>query len=59
MSTTIIERLKKEIAGLESAAVSEKIGIVTEVADGIAEIAGLAEARKGRTLWFGAQPRRG
>ncbi|MEX0913167.1 MAG: F0F1 ATP synthase subunit alpha [Candidatus Paceibacterota bacterium] len=45
MSTTIIEKLKKEIAGLESGAVSEKIGIVTEVADGIAEIAGLAEAR--------------
>ena len=45
MSTTIIERLKKEIAALDAEAVSEQIGIVTEVADGIASISGLNEAR--------------
>lgn len=45
MSTTIVEKLKKEIAALESEAVSEEIGTVTAVGDGIAEIDGLKGAK--------------
>lgn len=45
MSTTIVEKLKKEIASLESEAMKEEIGIVTAVGDGIAEIDGLKGAK--------------
>jgi len=41
MSTTIIEKLKKEIANLDTASVAEEVGTVSEVADGIAEVSGL------------------
>ena len=45
MSTTIIEKLKKEIANLETPTVSEEIGVVSEVSDGIAEIEGLESVK--------------
>ncbi len=44
MSTTIIEKIKKEIEGLSSSSQPEEIGIVTAVGDGIAEIDGLPAA---------------
>lgn len=52
MSTTIIDKLKKEIAGLKTDGVAEDIGIVTEVSDGIAEIEGLAGARMMEMISF-------
>jgi F-type H+-transporting ATPase subunit alpha len=45
MSTTIIERIKNEIAGLAVSAEPQDIGTVLNVGDGIAEISGLAEAQ--------------
>ncbi len=38
MSTEIIERIKKEIASLDSAVTTTEIGVVTNVGDGIAAI---------------------
>lgn len=43
--TTIIEKLKKEIEHLDDGAVSEEVGVVTAVGDGIAEIDGLNQAQ--------------
>ncbi|RKZ02753.1 F0F1 ATP synthase subunit alpha, partial [Candidatus Fermentibacteria bacterium] len=45
MSTVIIERIKKEIEGLKLDQVSEEIGVVRAVGDGIAEIGGLDNAQ--------------
>lgn len=45
MSTNIVEKLKKEIAGLGDAKTAEKVGKVSSVGDGIAEIEGLESAR--------------
>ena len=45
MSTTIIERIKKEIESLDTTAVPEAVGVVQSVGDGIAEIEGLAKAQ--------------
>lgn len=45
MSTTIVEKLKKEIDSLESQAIKEDIGVVTAVGDGIAEVDGLKGAK--------------
>ena len=45
MSTTIIERIKSEIAGLKVTAEPQDIGAVLNVGDGIAEISGLQEAQ--------------
>jgi len=44
MSTAIIEKIKKEIESLDTTAVTEEVGVVTSVADGVAEIDGLANA---------------
>ncbi|MEY2665111.1 MAG: synthase alpha subunit [Candidatus Parcubacteria bacterium] len=45
MSTEIIERIKKEIAGLDSSVSATEIGVVTNVGDGIAAIDGLRSAQ--------------
>ncbi len=45
MSTAIIERIKKEIAGLESKAVTAELGVVSTVGDGVASIEGLKNAQ--------------
>lgn len=45
MSTTIIDRIKKEIESLDVASVPEEVGVVTSVGDGIAEIDGLKNAQ--------------
>lgn len=45
MSTQIIERIKKEIESLDLKTSAEEIGVVTSVADGVAEIDGLASAQ--------------
>lgn len=52
MSTTIIERIKKEIETLEPSAREEKIGRVIAVGDGIAEIEGLHEAQMSEMVYF-------
>ncbi|PIW96596.1 F0F1 ATP synthase subunit alpha [Candidatus Kaiserbacteria bacterium CG_4_8_14_3_um_filter_38_9] len=44
MSTTIIERIKKEIKQLETPVSPQEIGTVTTVGDGVAEIDGLSGA---------------
>jgi len=44
MSTTIIERIKKEIENIDLTAGTEEVGIVRSVSDGIAEIEGLKDA---------------
>lgn len=45
MSTVIIDKIKKEIAGLDTANLPEEVGVVTTVGDGIAEIDGLRTAQ--------------
>ncbi len=50
--TTIIERLKKEIAKLDLAPVSEEVGVVRKVGDGIVEIEGLSGAMMMEMLTF-------
>lgn len=45
MSTTIIDRIKKEIDNLDTKTVAEEVGVVVGVGDGIAEIEGLARAQ--------------
>ncbi len=45
MSSTIIDKIKKEIEGIDTTVLTEEIGVVTSVGDGIAEIDGLARAQ--------------
>lgn len=45
MSSPIIERIKKEIASLDLSAEQREVGEVISVADGIAEVEGLASAQ--------------
>ena len=45
MSTTIIERIKQEIANLDTSAVVQEAGSVLAVGDGVAEIDGLTNAQ--------------
>lgn len=52
MSTTIIERIKKEIENLDVTPQEESIGRVIAVGDGIAEIEGLAQARMSEMVYF-------
>lgn len=52
MSNTIIERIKKEIAGFEAAPVTESVGRVVTVGDGIAEIEGLSGAMMSEMVRF-------
>ncbi len=44
MSTVIIDKIKKEIEGLDISATTSEVGVVRAVGDGIAEIDGLAGA---------------
>src|SRR3989338_6860295 len=52
MSTTIIEKLKNEIATLENESTSEEVCVVSAVFDGIAEIDGLRGAEMMEMLSF-------
>lgn len=54
MSTEIIERIKKEIASLESAVTTTEIGIVSTVGDGVAAIDGLRSAQMMEMVLFSA-----
>ncbi len=45
MSTVIIDKIKKEIEGLDTSAVTAEVGVVRAVGDGIAEIDGLRSAQ--------------
>lgn len=45
MSTTLIERIKKEIASLPQDHIAEESGVVTAIQDGVAEIEGIRGAR--------------
>lgn len=45
MSTTIIDRIKKEIENLDTTATPEEVGVVIAVGDGVAEIEGLEKAQ--------------
>ena len=45
MNPTIIERIKKEIQGLDTKSEPQEIGVVTNVGDGVAEIDGLLKAQ--------------
>ena len=45
MSTVIIDKIKKEIEGLDTSAVTAEVGVVRAVGDGIAEIDGLLSAQ--------------
>lgn len=45
MSTLIIDRIKKEIEGIQTNTTPEEIGVVLSVGDGIAEIEGLSKAQ--------------
>ena len=52
MSTTIIDRIKKEIENLDTNAQPEEVGVVTAVGDGIAEIDGLSKAQMMEMIVF-------
>ncbi len=52
MSTEIIERIKKEIASLDSKVETTEIGVVTNVGDGIATIDGLRSAQMMEMMIF-------
>ena len=54
MSTEIIERIKKEIASLDSKVATTEIGVVTNVGDGIATIDGLRSAQMMEMMVFSA-----
>ncbi len=54
MSTEIIERIKKEIASLESTVTTTEIGIVSTVGDGVAAIDGLRSAQMMEMVLFSA-----
>jgi F-type H+-transporting ATPase subunit alpha len=54
MSTEILERIKKEIASLDSAVTTTEIGIVTTVGDGVAAIDGLRSAQMMEMVLFSA-----
>jgi F-type H+-transporting ATPase subunit alpha len=45
MSTTLVERIKQEIAGLSTETLTSEIGVVTSVGDGIAELNGFQNAQ--------------
>src|SRR3989344_5526014 len=52
MSTTIIERIKKEIESLDTTTHVEEVGTVTAVLDGVAEIEGLQNAQMMEMILF-------
>lgn len=52
MSTVLIDKIKKEIAGLDTASMPEEVGVVTTVGDGIAEIDGLKTAQMMEMIIF-------
>lgn len=52
MSTTIIERIKKEIASLTPDTTVEEVGTVITVSDGVAEIEGVRGARMMEMILF-------
>ena len=54
MSTEIIERIKKEIASLDSAVTTTEIGVVSAASDGIAAIDGLRSAQMMEMVLFSA-----
>ncbi len=54
MSTEIIERIKKEIASLESGVTTTEIGVVSTVGDGVAAIDGLRSAQMMEMVLFSA-----
>lgn len=49
---SIIERIKKELETLDTAATAEHVGVVTAVADGVVEIEGIAQAEMMEMLVF-------
>ena len=53
MSTTIIDRIKKEIASLDVTVAPKEMGVVTQVSDGIIEISGLTSAKMMEMVVFG------
>jgi F-type H+/Na+-transporting ATPase subunit alpha len=55
MSTTIIDRIKKEIEQLDTTARPEEMGVVVSVGDGIAEIEGLNRAQMMEMVHFDIQ----
>lgn len=52
MSTTIIDKIKKEIENLDTNTLPEEVGVVTAVGDGIAEIDGLKQAQMMEMILF-------
>jgi F-type H+-transporting ATPase subunit alpha len=52
MDNTIIEKIKKEIDGLDTGSVSQEIGHVVSVGDGVAEIDGLSDAKMMEMVLF-------
>jgi F-type H+/Na+-transporting ATPase subunit alpha len=52
MSTAIVEKIRKEIEKLDTAAEAQEIGTVTAVGDGIAEIEGLRSAQMMEMIVF-------
>jgi F-type H+-transporting ATPase subunit alpha len=55
MSTTIIERIKKEIEQLDTVSQPQEVGTVTTVGDGVAEIDGLTKAQMMEMVVFSTQ----
>ncbi len=55
MSTTIIDKIKKELETLETTSKPEEVGVVISVGDGIAEIEGLTKAEMMEMVTFDEQ----
>lgn len=52
MSTTIINRIKEEIAALDTVAIPEEVGTVIAVGDGVAEVEGLSKVQMMEMVTF-------
>ena len=48
----LISTIEKQIKQLETKAIRQNVGVVTEIGDGIARIEGLSEARASELLKF-------
>src|SRR5438132_10444559 len=51
--STLLQEIESQIAGLKTSAAKQNIGIVREIADGVAKIEGLTDAMLNEMLDFG------
>src|SRR5258708_27700018 len=54
MASDIIAQVEKQLAGLKTKAVTQNVGVVTEIGDGVCRIEGLSECQASELLDFGS-----